>query len=79
MEILILEWGNRMHPIIFQTANEYKGARGARGASCARGVRGARSVRGVRDTRDTNDVRQVQRMQGGNEVGKRGARKVQDR
>ena len=23
MEILILEWGDRMHPIIFQNANEY--------------------------------------------------------
>ena len=36
-------------------------------------------MRGVRDTRDTNDVRQVQRVQGGNEVGKWGARQVQDR
>ena len=73
---MILEWGDRMHPIIFQNANEYKVCEGARGA---RGARGTRSVRGVRDTRDTNDVRQVQRVQGGNEVSKRGVRQVQGR
>ena len=28
MEILILEWGHMMHPIIFQNVNEYKGCKG---------------------------------------------------
>ena len=28
VEILILEWGDRMHPIIFKNANEYKGCEG---------------------------------------------------
>ena len=69
MEILILEWGDRMHPIIFQNANEYKGYEGCE--SCKRCER-CEKCEGYKGY----NVRQVQRVQGGNEVDKRGATEV---
>ena len=59
MEILILEWGDRMYPIIFQNANEYKGCEGCERCKgcksregcegkkgCEVGTKGARWVSG---------------------------------
>ena len=50
-----MEWGDRMHSIIFQYANE--GMRGTRGTSSMRGTWGTRGMRGMGGTRGMRGTR----------------------
>ena len=63
-----MEWGDRMHSVIFQCVNECKvyngyAGRGMRGTSHMRGTRGSKVIRGTMGTRYMRGMRGI-RVQG---------------